>query len=312
MAKQNKVSYNKLPKSFEDQVKLLKSRGLHFENEKKAEKILQFVSYNRLSNYWYPFLEEPKAEEIFKPNTSFDTIFSIYQFDSELRTLTFQAIEQIEIAVRTQIIYHLSHKHSSGFWYENSGVFKNYPQYVNFLSKITINTEESKQEFILKYRDKYQQFLPPSWKAFEIITFNSLLFILKNVADYKDIIPVAKSFGLNHEVFISWVETLVYIRNICAHHSRLWNIILTISPVWPKNTSKNWVDRWENIPSNTNTRDKVLKTYTVFCMITYLHSHINPYSNFKAQLKKLIEDFSEVDINYMGFPENWESQPLWK
>ncbi|MBK7636038.1 MAG: Abi family protein [Saprospiraceae bacterium] len=64
---------------------------------------------------------------------------------------------------------------------------------------------------------------------------------------------------------MSWIETfLVYIRNICAHHSRLWNIILTISPIWPKSTSKNWVDRWENIPSNTNTRDKVLKTYAVF------------------------------------------------
>lgn len=109
MAKQNKVSYNKLPKTFEDQVKLLKSRGLHFENEKKAEKILQFVSYNRLSNYWYPFLKVPKSEEIFKEGTSFDAIFRIYQFDSELRTLTFQAIEQIEIAVRTQIIYHVSH-----------------------------------------------------------------------------------------------------------------------------------------------------------------------------------------------------------
>jgi abortive infection bacteriophage resistance protein len=213
MAKLHKTNYNKLPKTFQEQIQLLKERGLEFGNEKKAEKILHFVSYNRLSNYWHPFLKDPKVEEIFKPNTTFEHIFRIYQFDSELRTLTFQAIEQIEIAVRTQIIYHISHKYESGFWYDKPEAFKSFPQYVNFLNKITSSTLESKQEFILKYKENYLQFLPPSWKALEIITFNSLLFILKNIADYKDIIPISKSFGLNHEVLISWLESLGSTKN---------------------------------------------------------------------------------------------------
>jgi abortive infection bacteriophage resistance protein len=111
----SKQVYNKLPKSFSEQVELLEKRGLIIPNKEKAENILTYISYNRLSNYWFPMLKKPKEEELFKGNSNFETIFKIYQFDSELRTITFQAIEQIEIAIRTQIIYHFSHKYQSGF-----------------------------------------------------------------------------------------------------------------------------------------------------------------------------------------------------
>lgn len=134
---------------------------------------------------------------------------------------------------------------------------------------------------------------------------------MKNVADYKDIIPVAQSFGLNHEVFKSWIETLVYVRNICAHHARMWNIILTINPTWPNSTNKSWVNRWENISGNDATNDKVLKIYAVFCMITYIHSQINPYSTFKDRLRSLLNDYDDIDLKFMGFPDNWKDEALW-
>ena len=123
-------------------------------------------------------LRAPKEEEIFKENSSFETIFKLFQFDSELRAITFQAIEQIEIAIRTQIIYHFSHKHNSGFWYGSHEDFSNYPNYVQFLSKITKNVQDTKQEFILKYHRNYEQFLPPAWKSFELLTFTNLVSIL--------------------------------------------------------------------------------------------------------------------------------------
>ena len=58
----SKRDYLKTPKTFPDQVKLLKSRGLNFGNEVKAERVLENISYNRLSNYWYPFLADPKED----------------------------------------------------------------------------------------------------------------------------------------------------------------------------------------------------------------------------------------------------------
>ena len=147
-----KIEYNKTPKSFRDQVILLKKRNLTIENEERAEKILEYISYNRLSNYWYPLLQEPKKDEIFKDGSKFNTAFKLYQFDSDFRAITFQAIEQIEIAIRTQIIYHFSHKYDSGYWFENPKAFKSFPFYLKLLNKITSSSDETKQEFITKYK----------------------------------------------------------------------------------------------------------------------------------------------------------------
>ncbi|WP_299547131.1 Abi family protein [Seonamhaeicola sp.] len=314
-----KVTYSKLPKTFENQVKLLKDRGLSIPNEEKAEKILTYISYNRLSNYWYPMLKTPKEEELFKSGASFETIFKLYQFDSELRAITFQAIEQIEIAVRTQTIYHLSHHYKSGFWYQKKEPFRNFPNYIQFLSKVTKNLQETKQEFILKYQRKYIQYLPPSWKSFELLTFTNLLSILKNIKDNKQLIPISKSLGIHHSLLISWLDNLIYIRNICAHHGRLWNIILTIKPEWLKSPKGNWVDKWENnydptghTLENVDENDKILKIYASICVILYCLQFINPYNKYKKQLLELINKYPEVDLYHMGFPEDWKNQSLWK
>ncbi len=312
MAKSIKVSYDKTPKSFKEQVLLLKRRNLTIENEDRAERILTYISYNRLSNYWFPLLKEPKHEEIFKTGAKFNTAFRLYQFDSDFRTITFQAIEQIEIAVRTQIIYHFSHKYKSGFWFENQEAFKTYPFYIKLLNKLSLSAEETKQEFIEKYKQKYIQHIPPSWKSFELLTFNYLLAILKNAGNYKDLIPISKSIGLHHKLLISWIESFVYVRNICAHHGRLWNIKLTISPTWIKSPRQPWIDRWENEEKNDSTADKELKIYAIICCLIYCLKTINPYNSYGRQVIKLLDKYQEVDIRHMGFPENWKSQPLWK
>lgn len=108
------------------------------------------------------------------------------------------------------------------------------------------------------------------------------------------------------------MDTLVYIRNICAHHSRLWNIKLTISPTWIKSPRSAWVNRWENEEKNKITNDKELKIYAAMCLLTYLLDHINPYHKFKKDLKGLIKKYPEIDIAHMGFPKNWELEELWQ
>ncbi len=307
-----KIDYEKTPKTFPDQVQLLKSRGLIIQDEVKAARVLEMISYNRLSSFWYPLLKNPKEDEIFKEGSNFETIFRIYKFDSELRSITFKAIEQIEIAFRTQLIYHLSHKYNSGFWYQEFEAFSSYPKYINLLNKISNSIQTSRQEFIIKYSKRYNQHMPPAWKSFEIITFRSLQTIYKNLKSAKDKKSISSRFGLNHQVFESWMDTLVYIRNICAHHTRLWNIILTISPTWLKSPKNKWVSRWENEQKNYNTNDKILKIYACLCLTTYLLDHINPYHKFRTELSSLINEYQDsVDIAHMGFPENWKSEDLW-
>lgn len=288
----------------------MKERNLLIPDEQKAAKVLANISYNRLSNYWYPLLAQPIEDEIFKDGANFEHIFHTYQFDSELRVLVFYAIEQIEIAFRTQLIYQLSIEHQSGFWYENAEHFVSYPAYIHFLEKICTNVKNTKQVFIQKYKEKYSQYLPPSWKSFELLSFTALFGVYKNLKRTPAKLEINKHFGLHHNVFISWMDTLVYVRNICAHHSRLWNIILTITPVWVRSPRKEWVSKWENTATTSN--DKTLKVYAVCCMLAYLLDHINPYHQFRTRLITLLERFQDdIDPAQMGFPSDWKEEPLW-
>jgi len=102
-----KQTYTKPPLSVQEQINLLKSRGLQIPDESRAIRYLQNISYYRLSGYMYPFLVNTK-QHIYKTRTTFDNILNLYHFDRELRLLVFSAIEKIEIALRSQIINQFS------------------------------------------------------------------------------------------------------------------------------------------------------------------------------------------------------------
>ena len=93
---------------------------MYFEDEVRANCILQNVSYYRLSGYWYPLLKD-KQRHIFKDGASFDNAYSIYKFDSALRKLVLSEIEKIEIAVRTQFSYIMSQEYD-GWWFADSSL----------------------------------------------------------------------------------------------------------------------------------------------------------------------------------------------
>ena len=101
---------------------------------------------------------------------------------------------------------------------------------------------------------------------------------------------------------VSWLHAITYIRNICAHHSRLWNKILGIRPIIPRRM----VNPFVSIPSTSNN-----KVYYVLCMITYLLDIINPNNTFRDKLRDLFVEYPNIDVVAMGFPRNWQNEPFW-
>jgi abortive infection bacteriophage resistance protein len=231
-----KSPYAKPALSFEAQLQLLQSRGLMIQDESKALHILRQISYYRLSAYWYPFLQD-KKNHIFKPGASFDAAFQLYCFDRELRHLVQGEVEKVEIAVRTQVIYVLSHRYGP-FWFRQSDLFSNPAQHAGTLEKIKHEHSRSDESFIKKFNENYSDALPPSWMLLEIISFGTLSQLYKNLKPGREKRRIANFFGLSDSVFETWLHSIVYLRNVCAHHTRLWNRVMRIQPVRPSNPTK--------------------------------------------------------------------------
>ena len=314
--------FNKPPLTYEKQVELLLSRGLIVTDRKRAERHLANISYYRLSAYMLPYKKKENGIIIdaFKEGTTWDDIYDLYVFDRKLRLLVFDAIERLEVAIRTQIIYLLSHKYGS-HWQDNAHIF-NPPREVTLRDGRTITIDVYREiqshikeqlhsnraeVFIQHYHNKYgTPENPPSWMSVEIMYFNHLSKICTGLKNRADINGIASYFALPPKTFCSWLHTMNYVRNICAHHSRLWNRDLNIVPE-KLSFSKRLV--WISNPDTA----KRSKTYYFFCMINYLLQMANPTSQFKNKLKELLEEYTNViSLDSMGFPQDWEEEKMWE
>lgn len=287
--------------TYAEQIARLKKRGLVFENEAKALHLLELISYYRLSNYWNPLISDKETKN-FYPGSTFETAFDIYKFDRELRLLVVRELEKIEVAVRAKMIYILSHNRGP-FWYTNSNNFSNPVDFSITLSKIANEFNRSDDSFVKEFKKEYSDPLPPSWIMMETSSFGVLSNLYSNLVPGKDKRAIAHYFGVKDDVFVSWLHSIVYIRNICAHHSRLWNRYLRIKAIVPKSLDNLWL-------VNNSIENK--RVYFVLSMIIYLMNTINPKHSIQAKLKTLLENFPAIKTEAMGFPVNWEEEPLWK
>lgn len=290
-----KLQFIKNHLSYEEQAKLLENRNLTILNFDFAIKKLSHLNYYRLSAYFYPFFEQKNS---FKNETTFEDILQLYYFDKELRHLVFYAIEKIEVYIRTQISFSIS-KNNGVFGYVDENIFHDKQKHSNLLKSIKSETVRSKEIFVKEFYDKYDEEYLPVWAMVEIVSFNTLSKIFANLKEsYRS--EITKELKIKPFVFQRWLHTLTYIRNICAHHSRLWNKTLAIEPMIPKN---------QKLFQKLNNQ----KLFFVLNMIQFIFISIdNKEFDFKSELKSLLNKYPIVDVKAMGFVQDWEELEIWR
>jgi abortive infection bacteriophage resistance protein len=297
----HQIPYTKPPLTYAEQLLLLKNRGLKVNSDIKALHLLEKLSYYRLSGYWYPLLKDPKKDHIFKDDADFQTAFKLYCFDRDLRTYILKELEKIEVAIRAQMIYQFSH-YKGGFWFTDSSIFSKIRQHTESLEKLATEFRKSDEEFIRAFKSTYSDPYPPSWMMLEIASFGNLSMLYKNLKSGRTKRDIAHYFGLDDSTFSSWLHCFVYIRNVCAHHSRLWNRGMSVSPQIPLTPTKTWLN-------NTAVSNK--RTYFILSIMLYLLQSVDINNQFILRLKALLEKHPNVDVVAMGFPANWQNEPLW-
>lgn len=297
------VTYTKQPISIADQMAMLKNRGLLFDDEKAAVECLKIISYFRLANYWKP-MESDKVNHVFKPKSKFENVVTLYNFDKDLRTLIFSAIQSIEIALRTKVIQIVS-SNCGAFWFSDESLFSNTTIFSKCLSNIEEELKRSKEDFLIEHYAKYDNPpYPPAWKTLEVSSFGTLSKLYCNLADNNLKKQIARELGLPQHLYLeSWIKSLSVLRNCIAHHARIWNRKYPWKPQLPKKLQNPWI------------QDKGIsqeKLYAQLCCIAYLLDAICPNNGFKRNLKSLLTEYPIVDVAAMGFPKLWYNEPLWK
>lgn len=297
--------YTKEHKTFQEQLEKLLERNLVVSNRQYALSKLEHINYYRLSAYFLPYQykKESQHANLFLPDTTFEEVIRLYYFDTELRKIIFEAIEAIEIYLRTQIAYYHSQKYGAFGYLEISNLRTNYPKEFDALHEDIIKEKErSKEVFIKHFQEKYDTSDLPIWSVVEIISFGSLskLFMLLKESEQNNVI--AKMGNINKVVFFKWFKALSSIRNACAHHSRLWNKTLGVSFEVPRNN-----------PAFAPLSQSTKKVFFALSVIKYILACIGEDEiDFKNKIEQLFQKYPHVDKQAMGFVENWEELEIWR
>ena len=298
----NKVPFQKPYRSAHDLVKLLQSRGLTISDSAKAESYLEYIGYYRLSAYMYPLLQMPKELHRYKPHSSFSQVMMLYRFDKKLRLLIFNEIEKIEVAVRSAIVNIGSEMTGNPFWMTDSSNFIDTQKFHRTMDLIDAELHHSREDFIVHFKQTYSDAYPPAWILAEVLPFGVITNIYSNLKTARIKKSIARRFGLQMAPFESWLTIVTLTRNSCCHHARVWNKQNTIRPMIPNHMIGNWI----TLPTDA------LRIYFNLCIIKYFLNIISPSNDMKTKLDTLLVSYPDIDTAAMGFPRDWEREPLWQ
>lgn len=328
------MSYIKPWTSISDQLATLEARGLAVSDRAKALHCLQRIGYYRLSGYWFAFRQrsplfspwplppnttkKPKpmtmALDDFKPAATFQNAVDLYVFDKKLRMLAMDALERIEVALRVDVAHTLGqldafaylkgdlfHGEFSQALDKQSGLTRHH----GWLAKHAQLIGRSKEEFVNHNKTKYGQPLA-IWVACEVWDFGTLSTLFGGMREAEQD-AIAARYGLhNGRVFATWLRSLNYLRNVCAHHSRLWNRNIVDQPKLPAAAEVPWVGRFEGNAHAT------ARCYLLICMLRHLLGVINPTSSWPQRMKAHLQTFPELThlgLNRlgMGATDGWDA-----
>ena len=277
------------PMTINEQVENLKSLGLIVENEEYARRILNDISYFRLIKA-YSLNLKPKNGR-YHDGITFERIVELYLFNANFRQILFPEIEKIEINVRCRLANYFAEKYGVlGYLEGNNFVNTEYHQI--FLNDIEEEIRRnSKAPFVRNFQQNYEGGELPIYALVEIFSFGKLSKFYKNMLSI-DKKSLAATFGVGYTYLESWLESISYVRNICAHYGRLYNAKLSKTPMLYKEYSK------AGIGNN--------RIFGVLLCLKHLLKTDSHWNLFADKLEILFEKYEDVDICTMGFPENWK------
>lgn len=310
-----------------EQVALLVKRGMRVGDTREAESLLRRVGYYRLSGYWYPYRERHlgadgvvEVSSSLRPDITLQHVSEVYYFDRRLRMMLLDALGVIEVALRFQVGHALGRR--SAFAHRDPAcldpAFSGIPdadgevnsRHDKWLERFDDQERRFQEAFAVHFRQKYGHHFPV-WVATEVMSFGTLGQLYSGAAqDDRERIAVSldliTSEGKGDSALLAnWFNHIRHIRNLCAHHSRIWNRALDVELV-----ATNHVSELAHLTPKSRRR-----IYGTIVVLAYLLARVMPESDWRERVRKLIEEQTtdlHLNLDALGFPEGWDHAALWQ
>ena len=292
--------FDKPSTSYEEQVLILKNRGMQIDDELSAVFYLEHVNYYRLCAYWLPFEADHQTRE-FKPGTKFEDILDLYVFDRELRLLLLDAIERVEISVRSHWAYEMAHKHGTHSHLEQN-LATNKEYWEKNKKDLLREISRSDEAFIKHLKQSYQEESPPIWAVCEVMSIGLLSKWLSNLKPESTRKSIAKAFSLGESTLISWLSHLTIVRNLSAHHARLWDREFIRKP--EEIQTKPAILVGEFVPGS-------VRLYNTLVILLCLMDVIAPKHHWRQRLREFLLKHQK-NLQTMSFPPDWDKKQIWQ
>ena len=288
--------------SASDQVQNLVDRGMTISDRDLAERTLTHVGFQRLGSYWQPFESNTPSSHglLFISGTRFRVILSRYLFDQRLRSHLMEAFSFIEVSIRTQWAHQLANGFRHGdYAHQKATLFNRH--HASNLAEL----QRSYEQITNQRRPNFNS--QTIWDLIHVMSFGQLSKWCSNLKDRQIRQAISQTYGLHQSVLTSALQHLTAVRNICAHHERLWNVTL--------NTGLRIPTRLTARPENARAfnHQERRKVYNAIVITAHLMEVITPNGDWPRRLLAIKEESrSNVPEAQMGFPSNWKTLDLWQ
>lgn len=321
------VDYEKQWLNTDEQMEKLRSRGLIIENSGFGEAVLLSIGYYRLTGYLYPFLESHQEAtgtvvgRSYRPGTRLEDAVALIEFDREFRLGVLDGIERFEVALRTAVGHTIGK--TGPYAYEDPNYFDpsftasrtdsrdpSASRHIVWLSKVKERRDSSDENFVVHFRDKYDDRMP-IWALVEILELGQLAVLYRGMPQ-RDAELVAAQFGVpQKKIFSSWVSSLNYVRNVAAHHSRLFNRKLQYSPRRP---AVGLIPELDHLRASASPK-AVFGTYNAIAVLAYLLRSLHSGAGWSDRMVQVLQGFPKglpIGLESVGVPEGWLDLALWR
>lgn len=298
------MKYDKPALTVEQQIEKLASRGMAFADPERAAHYLAELNYYRLSGYWLRH-EADHPTHRFQPGTSFEAVLDDYLFDRGLKLLVLDAVERLEVSIRTRWAYvvglrHGAHAHLDSALFKQRSRTWSHPAAV---ARLVSGVEDSRERFINHLRDKYDEILPPIWASVEVMSLGQISRWFANLRHAADRNAIAEPYGIDEVLLASFLHHISVVRNICAHHARFWDRELPFKAQLPRKHPEALVASLQHAGRSS--------AYNTLTLLGWLIGRVSPGQTWVQRVSGHVAQHPPA-AEVMGFPSDFRQRPIWQ